>query len=397
MAARGEHTGRVRVAPAAGIAFGGDQHVLAERREMTAADWTAVGRRLATRRRARRPPRGGRKSGHAPILAALTTVVGLGVAAALARAERERRAAATAAAERERRRRPTSQLQRLTLEQLDLAIALLEGRERTLASEHCVHETRKALKRARALVRLQRDSLGAKRYERESMALRKAARRLAGARDSEVMVEALDRMVKRHPKRLANSPGVRELRARLAAERERSGTQTDEGARAREGAIAELRAVRTRLARWKPRVSDRKTARVGLRRLYRQGRRRGRRARRAQSSVALHQWRKRAKDLRYVAEMLHDKAGKKQRERLRRIARRADRLGETLGEEHDLALLAEQVRLHRDAFRGEKATRKALERGIAQRRERLRAKAWRLGKRLYQRKPTRFVRRALDA
>ncbi len=270
---------------------------------MTAADWTAVGRRLATRRRARRPPRSGRKPGHAPILAALTTVVGLGVAAALARAERERRAVAHAAAERERRRRPTSQLQRLTLEQFDLAIALLEGRADTPPQTR-VHETRKALKRSRALVRLQRDSLGAKRYGRESKALRKVAGRLAGARDSEVMVEALDRVVKHHPKRLANSRGVRELRARLAAERDRSATHTGEGARARETAIAELRAARLRLASWEPRASDRKTARVGLRRLYRQGRRRGRRARRAQSSVALHQWRKRAKDLRYVAEML---------------------------------------------------------------------------------------------
>lgn len=322
--------------------------------------------------------------------------MGLGVAAALARAERERRAVAHAAAERERRRWPTSRLQRLTLEQLDLAIELLEGRADT-PPQRSVHETRKALKRARALVRLQRDSLGAKRCERESKALRKAARRLAGARDSEVMVEALDRLVKHHPKRLAHSPGVRELRMRLAAERERSGTQTDEGARARESAIAELRAARERLARWEPRASDRKTARVGLRRLYRQGRRRGRRARRVQSSLALHQWRKRAKDLRYVTEMLHDEAAKRKRKRLQRIARRADRLGETLGEEHDLALLAEQVRLHRDAFRGEKATRKALERAIAQRRERLRARAWRLGERLYRHKPTRFVRRALYA
>jgi CHAD domain-containing protein len=275
-----------------------------------------------------------------------------------------------------------------------MAIELLEGRADT-HPQMSVHETRKALKRSRALVRLQRDSLGAKRYKRESRALRKAAGRLAGARDSEVMVEALDRMVKHHPKRLVNSRGVRELRARLAAERERAAAHTGEGARARETAIAELRAARLRLASWEPHANDRKTARVGLRRLYRQGRRRRRRARRTQSTLALHQWRKRAKDLRYVAEMLSGEGGKKRRERLQRIARRADRLGETLGEEHDLALLAEQVRLHRDAFRGEKATRKALERAIARRRERLRARAWQLGERLYRRKPTRFVRRAL--
>jgi CHAD domain-containing protein len=259
-----------------------------------------------------------------------------------------------------------------------------------------VHETRKALKRAGALVRLQRDSLGRKRYERESAALREAARQLAGARDAEVMVEALERLMRSHPKRLSNSPGVHELLSRLTAERARVGGETTYGAHTRARVAQELRAVRGRLARWEPRSGDRKVARRGLRRLYRQGAQRGRRARKAQTSVALHQWRKRAKDLRYVMEMLHGE-DKKQRKRLRRIARRADRLGETLGEEHDLALLAEQVRLHRDCFKGEKATRKALERAIGRRRRDLRAEAWRVGGRLYRRKPGRFVRRTLGA
>jgi CHAD domain-containing protein len=326
--------------------------------------------------------------------------VGLGVAAALAKAELERRSTGTPprkarAAKKRDRKHPSSRLQLLTLEQLDLAIALLEGGEH-MPLQQCLHETRKALKRARALVRLQRGSLGAKRFEREDAALRKAAQRLSGARDSEVMVDTLEGLVHSHPKRLASSPGVRELRARLVAERERSASHTSRGAPPREEALEELRAARGRLARWAPRAGDARTAREGLRLLYRQGRRRRRRARRAQSSVALHQWRKRAKDLRYVAEML-DGEDKKQHKRLRRIARWADRLGETLGEEHDLALLAEQVRLNRGCFKGEKATRTALERAIDRRRERLRARAWRLGERLYHRKPRRFVRRALGA
>jgi hypothetical protein len=326
--------------------------------------------------------------------------VGLGVAVAVARAERERRAAATAApAGQQREDRPASRLQQLTLEQLDLAIALLEGRTPTPPAQR-VHETRKALKRTRALVRLQRTSLGPRRYERESAALRDAARQLAGARDAEVMVEALDAMVQRHPKRLSRSRGVRALRARLAAERERSsahsGSHSTEGANTLAHVAEELRAVRARLERWTPRKGDRKVAREGLRRLYRQGARRGRRARRAQSSVALHQWRGRAKDLRYVAEML-DGRDKRQRRRLRRVAQLADRLGETLGEEHDLALLAKQVRSKRDCFKGEKPARKALERHIARRRARLRARAWQLGERLYRRPPGRFVRRLLGS
>ena len=77
----------------------------------------------------------------------------------------------------------------------------------------------------------------------------------------------------------------------------------------------------------------------------------------------MHEWRKRVKDLRYAAEMLQRREpsgasrreGKRKRRRererlraqaapLRRLAKRADDLGELLGEEHDLVLLEELVR-----------------------------------------------------
>jgi hypothetical protein len=155
----------------------------------------------------------------------------------------------------------------------------------------------------------------------------------------------------------------------------------------RAAALEQLRTTRSRVSRWRLRDSDRKTARQGLRRIYRDGQRRRRVARKAGSSQALHAWRKRVKDLRYLAEAL----------KLRDLASDADRLGETLGEEHDLALLAECLRTHRDCFKGERATRKTLQKLIARRRERLRRRAMRLGKRLYRHKPKRFTRRRLDS
>ncbi len=319
----------------------------------------------------------------------------MGVVAALAKAELERRLARGRSPQRDHPRRAPSRLQRMTLQQLDLAVALLEGRGEAPPGR-TVHETRKALKRARALVRLQRDALGRKRFAREDATLRHAGRALAVARDAEVVVQVLDALVQSHPRRLARSPAIAELRARLVAEREEAAAQTRAGAPARVEVLVELRAMRERVSCWKPRAGERASARSGLRRIYRQGQRRWRRARKEQSSEALHQWRKRTKDLRYVAEMLRGE-DKRQRERLRRTARRADRLGETLGAEHDLALLAERVRLHRQCFKGEKPARRTLEREIAREREQLRVRAWRLGERLYRRAPGRFVRRALGA
>jgi CHAD domain-containing protein len=306
---------------------------------------------------------------------AAALAVGVGVAAALAKSELKRR---------RRKERRYSRLKRLTLEQIDVAMALLEGRG-DVPAERTIHETRKALKRARALVRLQRSALGPRRFERNNAALRKAGRRLATARDAEVVVDALDALVEQHPKRLAQSAGVARLRGELLAERERAQAQTRHGARVRGVVLEELRGARADLACWRATQDDAKTTRVGLKAIYRQGRRRGRRARKRESSAALHDWRKRAKDLRYVAEALE----------LRGVAKRADRLGEAIGEEHDLWLLERCVRRRRKCFKGDKAARRELQRQIAGRRRRLRKRAFKLGRELYREPPKRFVRRAL--
>jgi hypothetical protein len=346
---------------------------------MTPADWTAVGRRLTVGRPARRPPRSRLKSRHKGIVAPLAaTVAALSVGLAAAALARRRRPPAQTPAEHRR-----SQLQDKTLKQLDLAIALLEGRG-DQPPEKTVHEARKALKRARALVRLQRGTLRSKRFRRANRSLRDVGRRLAGARDAEVLVDALDRLVKDHPKQLAGSAAVASLRKKLVARRERLRADARAGAPARAAIVTELCATRAAFARWELREGR---DIVGFERIYRQGRKRRRQARKANSTVAMHQWRKRVKDLRYAAEALG----------LKRVARRADRLGETIGEEHDLALLDEYVRRHRKCFKGEQATRRSLRKLIRRRRRKLRERAWRLGEELYRHQPKRFARRALGA
>jgi CHAD domain-containing protein len=451
--ARAHHALGVGVPAAAGVAFGGDQHVLAERGQLMAAQRTAVRRRLAVRRATHRPPRGrGKARGHRSIvppsglrpLATALAVLGLGVGIALAKSELERRADRSKSGRRARRRarRPSLRpgepyaegLRRVVLGQLDVAIELLEeypgGVERGTGgarvggarvggarvggartggartgganpAEHTVHETRKTLKRLRALVALLRDELGAKRYARENAALRDCARRLAGARDAEVMVGTLDGLLERHPKRLVHSPGVRALRAHLLAERD-AATASGIGDPLLRAAVAgELRAVRARVERWELRPRGFKLLAPGLERLYRQGRRGLRTARRRGSVEALHAWRKRVKDLRYAVETL-DRAGKPGAGgagagagsmRIRRVARRAEQLGEVLGEEHDLALLDRGVRERSGHFAGERRTRKRLLKLIARRRRALRKRALREGERLYRRPPRRFVRR----
>lgn len=306
---------------------------------------------------------------------------------------------------------PAAGLRRIALGQLDDAIELLRGQAPgSPPAAEAVHETRKAIKRLRALMRLLEGELGRRRATRERDALGAAADRLAGARDAEVMVVTLERLLAREPRKLARGRGVRELRERLERERYEATARLIEDAQARERVAGELVAVRARVAAWELRA-DRPAARLagpGLQRIVRAGRRGRRRAvKRGSDPRARHRWRKHVKDLRYALEALtvaqparEDAAGpwtrrpsKRERRahgrerrahgRLVKLARRADRLGETLGEEHDLVLLGKLVRADRRLKRRHKRARRRLLHAIEGRARRLRRRAWRQGKRLY--------------
>jgi hypothetical protein len=356
---------------------------------------------------------------------AASVAVGFGLVVARAVAERERRTAHAGRPPRASRRfglgseeTPASGVRRIALAQLDLAIELLEG-ESSVAPQEAVHETRKALKRSRALMRLLEGELGAKPARRERAALRDAAASLAGARDAEVMVSTLDALVRRHPRKLERRRGVVELRADLERERREASARTLGDALTREQVARELADVRARVERWRlpAHRSAAKLTGPGLERIYRAGRDGRRRAGKRQAGPrTLHRWRKHVKDLRYAAEVLDvrepeeanakpadrrsgrrrsklDRRAHARSERAAKVARRADRLGETLGEEHDLMLLAERVRAHKPLERARKRTRKRLLRAISHRRAELRGRALREGERLYAPGPRRFLRK----
>ncbi len=432
----------MRVAAAAGVPFGGDQHVLAERGQLMAAERTPVRRGLAVRRASNRPPWGRRKArGHRPIVAPLASalaVVGVGVAVALAKGQLERRAerAKGSPPRRPPSRRPAlipgepyaEGLRRVIFGQLTLAVELLEaypdgvstprsgsgGRGSTgghsqgprsgdgegagdpaQGGARTVHETRKALKRLRALLMLLRPELGAKRYARENAALRDCGRRLAGARDAEVMLGTLDSLVQRDPSHFTRSAAVRTLRAQLLAERDTAAAHAIDDPRVRGEVVIELRAVRARVERWELRERGFRLLAPGLEDIYARGRRRMRAARRRQSVEALHAWRKRVKELRYAAETL-DRGGKAaQAGAPRRSPRRPARGTARRGARPRAARSAGARALAH--VRGRAQGAQAPARLIAARRRKLRKRALREGERLYRRPPRRFVRRVKRA
>jgi CHAD domain-containing protein len=263
-----------------------------------------------------------------------------------------------------------------------------------------VHEARKAIKRMRALARLLRDELGEREFARVNDSLRGAGRRLAGSRDADVRLATLRELIERHPhalapsRRLSNGNGTRREGIRLLEEelqRERLNNSRPSGI---DEVLLDIAAMRDQLARWSLVEIDFDTLAPGFHRIYREGRHRYTRwarehGRDEQDVQDVHDWRKRVKSLYYALDML----GAKKAKGARRATRRADRLGEVLGSEHDLWMLCSYVEEHPEAFGADATAKDELLKRIEQRRRRLRKRALSLGARLYKRKPGRFTRR----
>jgi CHAD domain-containing protein len=248
-----------------------------------------------------------------------------------------------------------------------------------------VHEARKAIKRMRALARLLRAQLGEQEFARVNTSLREAARRLAGARDADVRLTTLQDLVTRHPRVLARDV-VGQLEQQLQRECRQSGQPSDI-----DDVLRDIAAMRDQLARWSLVDVDFDTLAPGLQRIYREGRHRYARCARkhGREEQDVHDWRKRVKSLYYALDML----GAKKKKGARGATRRADRLGDLLGSEHDLWMLCIYVEEHPEAFGADTAAKAELLKRIEQRRKHLRKRALALGARLYKRKPGKFTRR----
>jgi CHAD domain-containing protein len=261
----------------------------------------------------------------------------------------------------------------------------------TGASKHtldkAVHETRKRLKRLRASLRLSRDALGEETYERENTIFRMTGRRLSTARDAQVLVATLDALRERFASELP-AAATDTLRAQLRGEHERATADLREDDAAIDTTLRELEAARTRAAGWVLDADGFDAMKPGLRRIYRRGRKRIRTARREPTTENLHEARKRVKDLWHATQIVRPAAPKK----LKRLSRRFHDLADLLGDDHDLAVLREYVERHPQAF-DDDASRTALLAVLDRRRGALQRDALKLGKRLYEPSPKRFVGR----
>ena len=282
-------------------------------------------------------------------------------------------------------------IKRMAHSELDDARAALEtaahksrrGRRKRIGiPSESLHDARVALKRTRALARLAEPAVG-RAAQQADRALRAVARKLGPIRDGQVLLLTFDRLRTHARARSAGVPDSRELaqarQALAALRRQGAETLSIDAARA---LVAKLDRARRQVARWAPKQDRWRTLAPGLSEAYRRCRRRMRAAYARKTPAAFHAWRRAVKTHRYQVQALEplwpEDLGARQGD--------LEKISDLLGEEHDLALLADTLREEQLCVGDDRSCRLLLA-ALESRQRELRALARPLGKRLFAEKP----------
>lgn len=238
---------------------------------------------------------------------------------------------------------------RIAREQLDRAVA--EARDKRRPMDDRVHQLRARIKRVRAVLRLVRGNGHLRgQARRDDRWMRDVARSLARTRDATVEAETLRRLIERFSQEL---PRAGQALARI----DDRGTRPSNGARLSGHlgeAVESLRKGRGEIGPWKISCGRRAVER-GIRLAYRKTRRMARGLRVDDSAERFHGWRKTVKRLGYQLRLLREAAP----ELWWTLGAPLERLGELLGDAHDLASLRAHIIAEPEVF-GTAADRKAL-------------------------------------
>ena len=217
-------------------------------------------------------------------------------------------------------------------EQISKAIRLAGG-DSPGDRDAVVHEVRKRIKKARALVQLSRSAAGRKAIERADRRLREASRPLSTVRDASALIATLDALADRSLG-LVPVAAFDAARSGLLGHRDRViRDELDRGDALRKAAKS-LRSARRRLAGWDP-GDERADPIEDYRHAYRRAREAYKLASSGPSVESLHELRKRSKAFAYQLRVLgSDPAGP-----VARLSRLAALLSDELGELHDLDVL----------------------------------------------------------
>ncbi len=253
-------------------------------------------------------------------------------------------------------------------------------------SDEAIHDARKALKKARAALRLLQDGMSKTTYQLENSRLRDSGRFLSPFRDAKSLIDAFDSLRDRYGDELRGfelAPLQKILHANLIkARRHFSHTPTEQ-----ENCVRLLKDCVALTKKEDFASINSEAINPGLRRIYRKGCKARTEADTVRTPEALHEWRKQVKYLLNAVEGLQPVA----KGDVAKILKWTESLADSLGYDHDLAMLSQETA--RGTYAPVEAeVIKTLHGLIDRRRAKLQERAFSLGKKLYDKKPKQFAK-----
>jgi CHAD domain-containing protein len=201
-----------------------------------------------------------------------------------------------------------------------------------------IHETRKSMKRIRAFLRMIRDEIGYSSYYRENVFYRDLSRQLSDIRNFEVLAGSI-RDLKEDLSSTLSSDVFSSLEEELDIQRNRVMPGKAALNQLLKEVAREVAAARERIYDFPIRHNDFRAFEGGLFRMYRQGRRYLKQARRDPSPTLLHDLRKRMKYFWHQVEILQPIYPGP----LKAYAATLEKITENLGTYNDLQILQEFI------------------------------------------------------
>jgi len=270
--------------------------------------------------------------------------------------------------------------------QLNAALddALKKFAKKPAITDEGVHAARKALKRARAGLRLLRNSLDDALYRSKNATLRDAGRQVSALRDARSLIIAFDSMRDEVPR--LSQVRFRKIRSALLAKHNQVREQFARKAKEQKRAIELLAECSAEIRKWMLPGNDPETVGKALQKIYKRGLKSYEYAQDHATAEAIHEWRKQVKYLANALGMMA-KAGNKKDIQYKKDL---DKLADKLGDDHDLVMLARELASPSPI---DAALRVELISLVTQRRSELKARAFAMGKDLFALKPKQWTGR----
>lgn len=288
--------------------------------------------------------------------------------------------------------KPINPIYGLLRQTIDEALDQLEPTRPIL--DESIHNARKSMKKSRAELRLLRKGMPDVAYQAENSRLRDAGAALSPVRDSRSLFDAFDSLQDKFDKELEGvdlAPLEKILRSNLAKARSQLQLDTPDKSAELQNCNHLLESCLSLAKKEYFSSIDSSAIHSGVKRIYRKGRSAFAKAKAERTTEALHECRKQAK---YLFNALNGLAvatldGNS------KVMKRANRVGERLGDDHELAMLSEKI--SGGAYASVTPTTvNFLQRLIEQRRAKLQSDALRAGKKLYGEKPREFTEKAMQ-